>query len=244
MARRWELKHRQRVFLGRFFTGLEVGRSRCETFGWFCLTESDEALSAGLDWRKASNVFFSDLRHRCPGIQYAWVEHRQGVPSKVTGLQRRNVHVFWRWREAVPALFVAETWQRLYKSSCRRIQVLPEARLKRAGCYLAYDLVGRGPGHDLEKFVKARFSHGWVFDGSVGHYESRRRATGDKPEVGYLVSLANLPPAELDLELSADGRGFKRVDRKLEQDRVRILRGTWQGPYLDPEYLQEHWGCM
>lgn len=243
---RWRLRYRQGRFLGQLMTGVEVGKSQNQVFGWFVLTESDEALAAGLSWSKASHQFFMWFRWKFPGIQYGWVEHRQGNPSKVTGEKRRNVHVMWRWEKDIEPSAVAREWERVYLSWVDKIEVLPRYRLKKSGRYLAGYLSGPVAEWDAtqEKFIRARFSRGWVFPGSTAHYRAYKRATGHAPPVGYMVSMANLPPEVLEQELDLDGKAFERYRREVNNDFSRYARQWNKGAYVSPEHLIENWGGL
>ena len=124
--------------------------------------------------------------------------------SKVTGERRRNVHVVCYASAELPRLRLAQYWEGHYQSWVSGIQELPARRLKKQRRYLAGYMAEKDKERGDEKFMKARFSYGWVFPGWLSYSVEYKRLSGEYPSPSHLVSLARMPVCERRLALEVD----------------------------------------
>jgi hypothetical protein len=183
------LKHRVGRFKVRAFRGVACGLAKGYRFRWFVLTESDEAISARIDFDAEFHRFIRWLRYWCPDFQYIVVEHRQGDK------QRRNWHVLSYGSDRLPVLAMRAYWLEHFKST---VTGMAEVRD-----------VGRGIGYlcryvgDSEKFVRSWQSHGWVYSGWVRDSVLHRRMWGEYPPERVVTALSLMSPDERGCEFAS-----------------------------------------
>ena len=170
------LNRKIRRFLIRGFRGKDCGLDKGFRFRWFVLTESNEAISLGIDFSKEFHRFIKWLRYYCPDFQYLVVQHRQGDMS------RRNWHVLSYGTDRLPVNKMREYWLKHFKSTVTGMAEVKD--ISRAMYYVA------GYLSDSEKFERAWTSRGWVYSGWVSDSLDYWRRYGEYPELDYLVELA------------------------------------------------------
>jgi hypothetical protein len=188
-----KIKHKQGRFYVRALRGVTCGIIKGYRFRWFVLTESDEALLAGLDFGNAWNKLVTLIRYYCPDFQYCIVEHHQGAVSVVTGKQRLNRHILSYGSDKLPLALMKANWLKNYKSSVTGMEEI--RHISKAVKYLA-GYLGRG-----EKFVRSWHSQGWVFPGWVGFNRSYHRQYGEYITAEVLSSLSLLKSSAREYEL-------------------------------------------
>lgn len=182
------LKHRKKRFLLRAFLGVAAAQARGFRLRWFVFTESDEALARGLDFGVAQHRFWDRTRYWCPDVSYCMIEHRQGKPSVVTGLPRRNWHCLTSGSDKLPFKKLRGFWLEGYEST---ISGMEEVRVPERAVFYVVRYLG-----EREKFVRCWTSHNWVFDGWVGKSKAFRDAFGYFPPKEELVRLAVMSKEE------------------------------------------------
>lgn len=182
-----KLLHKRKRYLLQSMMGIACGIAKGYRFRSFVLTESDEALAAGVRFDDELHRFFTWLRYYCSDFQYSLVEHMQGKPSIVTGLPRLNRHVLSYGSDRLPLESMREYWQSHYLSTISGMR--EEHDLVRTARYLAGYL---GREH---KFVRAWTSQGWVYPGWLRDSREFRLHTGHYPAERELVTLALMSPA-------------------------------------------------
>lgn len=175
-------RHKRGRFFIRAFRGVDCGLARGSRFRWFVLTESDSAISSGIDFGSEFHRFITWLRYSCPDFQYLVVEHRQGDK------ERRNWHVLSYGSDRLPVLKIRDYWQSHYRSTVTGMAEVKD--IGKAVRYLAGYLSSR------EKFVRAWCSQGWVFRGWLSRGRLYRRNYGEYISPSYLVALSLMSPAE------------------------------------------------
>lgn len=181
------LRHRQGRFMVRAHRGVMCGIARGLRFRWFVMTESDEAIAAGLDFGGEFRKFVVWLRYRCPDFQYIVVEHRQGDK------QRRNFHVLSCGSDKLPVLLMREYWLKRFKSTITGMEEVKD--IEKAVKYLASYL------GSADKFVRSWCSEGWVFAGWIGFSWAYRRSFGEFLGVKVLVALSLMSPDAREAEM-------------------------------------------
>lgn len=174
------LDHRRCRFFVRAFRGVACGIAKKYRFRWFVLTESDEALTEGIEFGPEFHRFLMWLRLRCPDFQYIVVEHRQGDK------QRRNWHILSYGSDRLPVLAMRDYWLEHFKST---LTGMAEVRdIDKAVRYLAKYLSKR------DGFVRSWCSQGWVFRGWLGISRQYRRVNGGYPDESELTKLSLMSP--------------------------------------------------
>lgn len=186
-------QHKRARYVVRANSGVICGLVGGYRFRWFTLTESDEAISAGLDFGRAFNQFITWLRYYCPDFQYQVVEHRQGVASAVSGEPRLNRHILSYGSDKLPLLAMESQWQRCYLSSVSRLSEVKN--LDKTVKYLA-GYLGSG-----EKFIRSWSSQGWVFKGWLNFSRAFKLKWDDYPARSVLVFLKGLSAPERQSEI-------------------------------------------
>jgi hypothetical protein len=171
-------------FLVRGYRGLAVGVKKGYRFRWFVLTESDEAIEAGIVFGHEFHRFVRWLRYWCPDVQYLVVEHRQGDK------QRRNWHVITYGSDKLPVLAIRAYWQKHFLSSVRGMSEIrnPESAVRYCCKYLG-----------SAGYVRSWSSQGWVFPGWVGWskwYRKNFSPTGEYPSAEAIAHLSLMSPDE------------------------------------------------
>lgn len=204
------LNRKRARFQRRAFIGVACANAKGYPFRWFVLTESDQALAAGLSMAKVWHNMVRWLR-KVHGIdlQYLWVEHKQGAPCKVTGLQRSNVHVLTYGPDRLPLEPMKAYWKKHYLSTITGMELVKD--IDKAIPYLAKYLSGE------EKFVRARLSLGWVYAGWVQDTRNARRVTGSYPSDDTLAVLSKMTSAQREVFFTT----FGILNRK----KVRLKHG-------------------
>jgi hypothetical protein len=153
-------KHKQSRFLARSFTGVKCGVAKNYRFRWFVLTQSDMALSEGIDFGSEFHKFITWLRYYCKDVQYQVVEHEQGKASQITGKARHNYHILTYGSDKLPVKLIRDYWLKHYKSTCTGMAEIVDIR---KAVYYVAGYLSRN-----EKFVRSWCSQGWVFRGWLG----------------------------------------------------------------------------
>jgi hypothetical protein len=152
------------------------------------LTESDEALRAGVSFGREFNRFRTWLRKvHCPSFEYIVVEHKQGVPSKATQQLRRNWHILSYGSDRLPVLAMRDYWRSHYLSTVTGMAEV--ADIGKAVKYLA------GYLSDSDKFIRSWHSQGWVFRGWVSTSRQYRKSFADYPPANSLAELSLMSPS-------------------------------------------------
>lgn len=176
--------HKRARYMVRADAGVFCGFLGGYRFRWFVLTESDEALRAGLDFNLEFHRFIRWLRYYCPDFQYQVVEHRQGARSVVTGEPRLNRHILSYGSDKLPLEAIEDYWSKRYLS---RVTGMAEVHsLEKSIQYLA-GYLGSG-----EKFVRAWSSQGWVFKGWLSFSRAFKSKWDEYPARHIFVYLRNL----------------------------------------------------
>jgi hypothetical protein len=193
--------YKARRFMVRAFRGVMCGLAKGYRFRWFVLTESDEALSLGLDFGREFNRFLTWLRYWCSDFQYIVVEHKQGEVSKVTAQQRRNWHILSYGSDKLPVDKIREYWKSHFLSTVTGMAEVH--RIDKAIVYMAGYLSG------TEKFVRSWSSQGWVYRGWVGDSTRYKVRFGSYPEADMLKLLSLMSPLRrADARLCLAETGF------------------------------------
>jgi hypothetical protein len=181
-------------FMVRAYKGVASGVQKGCTFRWFTLTESDEALARGLKFGKEWNSCRTWLRKvHSPSFESIIVEHKQGKPSKVTGLQRSNFHVITYGNEKLPVHELREYWQKHYSSTLTGLQRIVD--MPKTIKYVA------GYVSSSEKFVRSWHSQGWIFPGWVGQSKLYKREYGEYYSDDVLRALSVMDKSSRGYEL-------------------------------------------
>ena len=204
-----EEHRRRRVgrFLVRGYRGLAVGMAKKFRFRWFVLTESDEAVKAGIEFGKEFHKFIVWLRYWCPDFEYLVVEHRQGDK------QRRNWHIITYGSDKLPVLAMRSYWMAHFKST---VTGMAEIRSPEKAVRYCCRYVGS------EGYVRSWSSQGWVFRGWIGwsKWYKKRFGRGRYPSAEGVVALSLMSPDEREevalqsLMRSERSKPVMRVDRK------------------------------
>lgn len=171
-------------FLMRGFRGIAVGLARGYRFRWFVLTESNEAISAGLDFGTTFNKLRTWLRYYCPDFQYIVVEHR---------LPRRHWHLITYGSDKLPVDSIREWWRGHYLST---ISGMAEIKDIHRAMYYVCGYLKRGG-----KLTRAWCSYNWVFPRWLGFSREYRFLYDDYPEGELLVELALMTKERRNYEL-------------------------------------------
>ena len=182
-----KLEHRKKRFMVRAFRGVSIGISKGYRFRWFVLTESDDAISAGISFGREFHKFVTWLRYICPDFQYIVVEHRQG------NKKRRNWHILSYGSDRLPVLKIRSYWLSHYLST-----VTGMAEVKDIGKSIYYlaDYLS-----SADSFVRSFSSQGWVFRGWLGASKAYKRSYSDYPSASELATLALMSPTARSFEL-------------------------------------------
>jgi hypothetical protein len=189
----------------RAFRGVACALAKGYWLRWFTLTESDEAIAAGIDFAREFKHFRDWLRKvHCPDFQFIIIEHRQGDK------QRRNWHVLCYGSDKLPVLMIREYWLSHFKSTVTGMARVadPDKAVKYLAGYLA----------DPDKFVRAWSSQGWVFRGWIGASREYHRRYGDYPLSAVLVTLSLMSPCDREYRL-----GFLLETGFLNEDECSLL---------------------
>lgn len=180
-------KFRRKVgkFYVRAFRGTACGMAKEFRFRWFTLTESDEAIEAGIEFGAEFHRFITWLRYRCRDFQYLVVEHRQGDKW------RRNFHILSYGTDKLPIKAMRDYWLRRYLST---VSGLEEVKDIEAAVKYLVRYVG-----DEEKYIRSWTSQGWVFPGWLGWSRWWRKnwsKDGSYPSQETLAALSLMSPDE------------------------------------------------
>lgn len=186
-------EHRRKQFMVRAYRGVECGTAKGYRFRVFTLSESDEALRAGIDFGSEFHRFVRWLRYHCPSFEYVVVAHRQGVPSVVTGQQRCHRHVLSYGSDMLPVEAMRAYWQEHYLSTVTGMKAV--WGIAGAIKYLAGYLSSR------DKFVRSWQSQGWVFRGWLGMTKAYKRSFGDYVDGSELSRLSLMSPEARESEI-------------------------------------------
>lgn len=176
----------RKVKAARFFVkcikGVEVALLKGYLVRWFTLTESNEAIASGLDFSLCWGPTRKWLKRNF-GVDMGLcvVEHRQGDK------QRRNWHVVQFGNDKIDALALRGYWQDKFKSTVTGLELIRHPL--QAVAYVA------GYLNDYEKFVKARFSHNWVFPMWFEFSKWYYNMFCEYPPVEYLMKLSLMSPS-------------------------------------------------
>jgi len=168
--------------------GIWVAQERGYTVRTFVLTESDYAIGMELDWAGALRKFYKKMHYDYGhDIGLCWVEHLQG--EKV----RRNRHIVEWGAEKLDLDDLNDFWLRVYGSlvSWRKKKYggMVVGSAEKCAKYLAEYFTGEG-------FIRAHFSHGWVFNGWFEFCKWCKVAYGGFPSISELGELAGLSAIE------------------------------------------------
>lgn len=189
------LDRKQRRFLMRAHTGISVGKEKGYRFRWFVLTESDEAIGQNVSFRKEWNKFRAWIKRRSPEcFEFLIVEHKQGAPSIVSGLQRRNWHIISYGSDKLPIADMEAYWLAHFKSKVTGMAEIKD--IDKAIYYLAGYLAQE------DKFIRAWMSHGWVFPGWVQTTKAYKRTWDKYMERADVTWLATLDKPQRDIQIA------------------------------------------
>lgn len=168
--------------------GIWVAQERGLTVRTFVLTESDYAIGMELDWQAALRKFYKKMRYDYgQDVGMCWVEHLQG--EKV----RRNRHIVEFGAEKLDLEDLNDFWLRVYGSLVtwrkKRRGGMVVGSAEKCARYLAEYFTGEG-------FVRAHFSHNWVFPGWFDYGKWCRKVDGAYPGTGEMAKLASLGAAD------------------------------------------------
>ncbi len=175
---------KQKVKAARFFIkcirGVQVALEKGYLVRWFTLTESNQAIEQGLDFGKSWNRTRIWLKRKFgEDMGLCVVEHRQGDK------ERRNWHVVQYGSTKLQVLLVRDYWQEVFLSTVTGMELIKYPQ--QAVAYVA------GYLNDSEKFVKARFSHNWVFPMWFEFSKWYFNMFCEYPSVEYLSKLSLMP---------------------------------------------------
>lgn len=171
-------------FLVRAFRGVGVGVARGFRFRWFVLTESNEAIEAGLDFGKAFHKLVTWLRYQCPDFQYVAVEH---------WTPRRHWHLITYGSDKLPCMAIRSWWLSHYLST---ISGMAEVRSVEKAMYYVCGYLRRGG-----KLTRSWCSRGWVFSGWLGFSKEYFARYGEYPAGEIFTELALSNKAKRDYEV-------------------------------------------
>jgi hypothetical protein len=171
-------------FLVRGFRGVSVGLAKGYRFRWFVLTESNEAITAGLDFGKQFHKFVRWLRYYCGDFQYVVVEHKK---------PRRHWHLITYGSDKLPCEQIRDYWRKHYLST---VTGMAEIRSIEKAMYYVCGYLKKGG-----KLARAWCSYNWVFHGWLGFSREYASIYGDYPSSEVLVELALADKARRKYEL-------------------------------------------
>jgi hypothetical protein len=171
-------------FLVRGFRGVSVGMAKGFRFRWFVLTESNEAISAGLDFGKAFHKFVVWLRYYCADFQYIVVEHKK---------PRRHWHLITYGSDKLPVDSIRDYWRKHYLST---VTGMAEIKSIEKAMYYVCGYLKKGG-----KLARSWSSRDWVFPRWLGFSREYSAAYGVYPSAEVLVELALSSKARRKYEL-------------------------------------------
>lgn len=195
----------------QFMTGVDCHKN--DVARLFVLTESDEAIAAGLDiitqfkelirWLKRGNKTKANYRPSYP-LEYSWVLHRQGTKKRV------NLHVVF-YGSYIPQQLIENEWMKLYKSHRSKMEKINN--MWKLAWYLAKYLSKDGS----EEFVKSYFSRGWVFPGWIGYSKWLKKEFAQYPPKDMLKNYHGMTKDDLknDLWYSVYLAAKSKKDKKI-----------------------------
>lgn len=193
-----DAKRRARRFFIKAKTGIAVALACGYLLRWWVFTESDEAIKAGKKFWFEMRMARQMLRRKYGNeVQMIVVEHRQGFSEDWIGVlrggdcQRHNFHVIEYGVGKLDYNELSDFWKRQYLSTMTGLELIrsPLDAVNYLSGYLT----------EPEKFVKARFTHGWVFPHwwEYGKYYRKYLSVDDSyPSTEDLVRLALMWPEE------------------------------------------------
>jgi len=197
-----DAERRSRIFYIKAVTGVAVALARDQRLRWWTFTESDLGIMSEKDvWFEFRLARQMIRRHYGEEVQMIIVEHRQGKFHDWIGelrhgdCQRHNYHVIEAGKVKLDVMELEAYWQEHYSSKVTGMEeiVNPE----KAVSYLC------GYVTDAEKFIKARFTHNWVFPGWWEYTKYWRKSLsvdGSYPETGDIVRMALMSGIERSSE--------------------------------------------
>ncbi|MFC1945581.1 hypothetical protein ACFLW1_00095 [Chloroflexota bacterium] len=176
-----------KIKAARFYVRCNKGVGVAQQLGykvrWWTLTESNEALNEEVSFSKEWNNLNRQLKHKYGVNQgFCWVEHRQG------DMKRRNWHVIQYGNDKIDVNWMREYWKANFLSTVTGMAEIKHP--ERAAGYLA------GYLNDKEKFIKAIFSHNWVFRGWWGFNKFYHEWFGRYLDVWELALMAKCETEE------------------------------------------------
>ncbi|MFC1848440.1 hypothetical protein ACFLXV_03935 [Chloroflexota bacterium] len=176
------IRDRSRVVYVKVKLGIEVGWEMGLQARQFVLSESNEAIEAGLVFGKAFHGFVKVLRYYYgKDTKYCWVEHLQGDKK------RRNRHIIVIGDSKLDLAFLSRYWEGVYRSYLpvrRGVRYLITSSSSSAR-YICRYVSGEG-------FQRAYFSRNWVFEDWWKYSKFLRKRGGAYPTVSELTELAKL----------------------------------------------------
>lgn len=167
--------------------GVACGVAKGYRFRWFALTESNEAIKAGLDFGKVFHRLMDMIRYYCPDVQYLAVEHRQGDKA------RRNWHILTYGSDKLPMKTIEAWWVKHYLSHTGKF-----AEVKDVAKAIKYMAAYQS---DEDKFVRYFRSQGWIYSGwSKTSYEAKK-INGRYPDRADVAKLSRMGLRERQIEL-------------------------------------------
>jgi hypothetical protein len=168
-----------RRFVRKVMTGVDCRNGqilRC-----FVLTESDEAISLGLDFALKFKHLIAFLRKRYGDFQYVWINHLQGKK------ERHNYHVMY-YGSYIGQGVIDDWWMANYASHRSKMEEIHNpAHMAR---YLAKYLQGNA-------YQGSHFSSGWVFVGWWEFSKWLKSQWGEYPGIAFLKKYHFMSPEEL-----------------------------------------------
>lgn len=179
---------KSRLAFIKIITGIEVNTKIYGAGRMFTLSESNEAVEAGLSFPGSVKRFRNLLSSKYSLGANFWLEHHpppgkpyrdfKGISRLSQGHYNRHFVVFGTGN--LNPYWLGETWERIHLSKVSGLELIQDS--KGAASYLSNYLKKSG-----EEFVKARFSHDWLFPQWFEFSQRFKRIYGYYPSVEYLT---------------------------------------------------------